>query len=362
MSRSPRAWAASALCAIALLRPGGAGAQQVTRNDLAGFLSTVSYGIPSSPAFALLPDQPTEVEHIETPHDFQSGVVSWLDGKRLRTGVAFDFRPFSSVGSLRTYQRDPHRQALWRSVLSAGTAPAEQGSADVLLAVGLRVPVIDRADLRADSNAVDRLEDAENEALLKIGRPPGDLTPGQLRERADSVAKLTQGVRDSIVAAHWNRFKWDVGLALAARARGGEVMQDSVFADRGGVWTAVALPLGRSIQATGSAKLTWARADSVGGETSRQVVGARVRILPNGGMALSAEAAQVWASYRERSDLSENWSHVAGMIEFPTTFLGGFVKSGWLGLSYGGDLGRRGEPAARLSLQYAFYQNRILKR
>jgi hypothetical protein len=345
------------------MAPGRALAQQqTTRDDVAGFLSGISYGIPTSPAFALLPDQPTEVQHIETPADFQSAVTSWLDGKRLRTGAALDFRPFSSVGSLRQYQRDPTRQVLFRTVLSAGTAPAEMGSQDVLISLGARIPIIDRADLRADAEALDRLEEAENQALLSIPRPPGELTAAQLQQRADSVSKMTQPVRDSIAQAHWNRFKWDLGAALAARAHNGEIEQDSVFGDRGGAWTSVAVPVSGAIQATGTAKLTWARADTVGGETSRQVLGARVRIFPNRGIALSAEAAHVWASFRERNDLDEDWSHVAGVLEFPTSFLGGWIRNGWVSLAYGGDLSRRGDPSPKFSLQYALYQNRILRR
>lgn len=355
--------AAALLGLLALGASGHAAAQeQASRGVIEGLVSQISYGIPTSPAFTLLPDQPSEVQHLATPHDFQSAVTSWFSGGKLQTGAALDFRPFSAAGSLRQYQQDPMRQIAWRTVLSAGTAQAGQGSSDVLVSVGLRIPVIDRADPRADPAVVSRLETAYQAAILSQGPPGLGVTAAKLQERADSAARLIQPVRDSIAAENWNRFKWDLGLALATRARGGVFREDSLASDRGGFWTAVAVPLGRSIQASGTAKLTFARADTAGAERLRSVVGAHVRVFPGAALALSAEAAQVWSRHRDRTDQDQNWTHLGAVLEFPSTFLAGFIKSGWIGVGYGGDINREGNRSPQFTFQYAFYQNRILKR
>lgn len=352
-----------AAAALALLAAGSAHAQtQAGSGAVESLVSQVSFGIPSSPAFALLPGQASEVQHLVTPHDFQSAISTWVTDGKLNAGAALDFRPFSTAGSLREYQQHRGRQIAWRTVLSAGTAQAADGSADVLVSAGLRIPVIDRSDPRADPAVVRRLENAYQAALLAQG-PPG-LNPSveTIQARADSAARLIQPVRDSIAISNWNRLKWDVGVAAAARAHNGVFREDSLTGDRAGVWTSLAVPVGSGIQASGTAKLTFAQADSAGAERLHGVVGARVRVFPRGALALSAEAAQVFARYRDRTDQDQGWTHVGVLLEFPSTFLAGFVRSGWIGLGYGGDLNRAGDRSPQLSLQYAFYQNRILKR
>ncbi|HET7463868.1 MAG TPA: hypothetical protein VFJ82_21610 [Longimicrobium sp.] len=362
MSRRRRGWAA-ALALLAAVPWGRAGAQaQPGSGAIESLVSQISFGIPSSPAFALLPGQASEVQHVVTPHDFQSAISTWTTDGKLHAGAALDFRPFSTAGSLREYQQHPSRQIAWRTVFSAGTAQAADGSTDVMVAAGLRIPVIDRADPRADPAVVRRLENAYQAALLAQGPPGLNATPEKFVQRADSAAKLIQPVRDSIAAANWNRLKWDLGVGLAARAHSGVFRQDSLTADRGGFWTSLAVPVGSAIQASGTAKLTLAQADSAGAERVRGVVGGRLRVFPRGALALSAEAAQVFARYRDRTDQDESWTHVGVLLEFPSTFLAGFIRSGWIGVGYGGDLSRAGERAPQLSLQYAFYQNRVLKR
>jgi len=358
---SRRAVVPMALALVSATLADRAGAQAGS-GAIESLVSQVSFGIPSSPAFALLPGQTSEVEHLVTPHDFQSAIATWVRDGKLHAGAALDFRPFSTAGTLREYQRHPGRQIRWRTVLSAGTAQVADGSADVLVSAGLRIPVIDRSDPRADPAVVRRLENAWQAALLAQGPPGLNPSPEKLQQRADSAARLIQPVRDSIAAASWNRLKWDLGVGVAARAHGGVFRQDSLVGDRGGFWTALAVPVGQAVQASGTARLTLANADSAGAERLRGVVGGRLRVFPRGALALSAEAAQVFARYRDRRDEDENWTHVGVQLEFSSTFLARFIRSGWIGVSYGGDLERTGGRSPQLSFQYAFYQNRVLKR
>src|SRR5690348_888164 len=60
---------------------------------VAELVNGVSYGVPTSPAFALLPQQSSEIVHLTTPADFQGNAASWIDGAKLKTGAAFDWRP-----------------------------------------------------------------------------------------------------------------------------------------------------------------------------------------------------------------------------------------------------------------------------
>jgi len=141
--------AVCATCAAhAIAVPGPAyGQATAARAGVAEMIEAVSYGVPTSPAFALLPDQASEVTHLLTPSHLQGAVASWFDGTRLRGGAALDYRMLSGTnGNMRAYRRSGWRRIAWRSIAAARTAGASGDAADVLFAAGVRIPIVDGGD------------------------------------------------------------------------------------------------------------------------------------------------------------------------------------------------------------------------
>jgi hypothetical protein len=327
------------------------------RASVASVLNPVYFGVPYSPAFELLPDKPGEVTHILTPKDFQSHVMTWHDGRQLRAGVALDTRPFiSSAGDLASYARSWRRRVAFRSVLSAGTVLASEGASDVIFAGGLRVPLVDFGDARADTAYQDSLAAAYTRALQGLAAPPFGASTEALEARAAKAREALTPLRDSFAIRSWNKLKLDVGLAASGRASGGETSRDSLSNERAGVWTAMSLPVGPLGQLTLAGKSVWARTDTSTKERLRGVVGARLVVFANARVSASVEGARIWSRFRSDS-LNDDWNHFGGLVEWLVPELGG-----WIGVSYGGDGSRREKTANKLSLHYALYKDRILQR
>jgi hypothetical protein len=323
------------------------------RQALDGLL--LDYGVPASPAFELLPDKPSQVTHITTPKDIQARLSQWYDGAHINSGAAADGRPFAGLaGSLRSYQRNRLEQIAWRTVLSAGTV--RKGASDVLAAIGLRVPVVDEGDPRAKPGYVDSLEGAYLAALDRMGPPPFDATPAQLRERADSASKATGRFRQDHLKAWWNALRVDVGSAVSVMARSGTTSRDSLRFDRAGLWVAASAPLGRAIAVTAAAKLSWANAPQDTIEAARHLVGASLRWFPAEWFAATVEGALNWSRY-QADTLNNSWTHMAVGIEVRLP-----VVPGWFEFGYGGDAGRRGTRDPAFVLRYAIYQDRRMQK
>jgi hypothetical protein len=352
---------------------GGQGATQAAeraadekRSAIAGLIQPSHFGVPTSPAFALLPEQPEEVPHIVTPGDFQGVLKTWFDGNKLKTGAAFDARPFvRSAGDLLTYARDWRRAALFRTVLSAGTSIAQQGSDNVLVAVGIRIPLIDLGDPRADLAHQDsmaevyaaRLGGRGPQPAFEQGQQPAlEMTDSVRLARARAASAAVDSLRRRYAAENWNALKLDLGLAGSVRTLGDESRADSLQGRQGGVWSALSLPLERFGQLTFSGKVVWSRADTATDQTGSYTAGARARLFASDRFAFSAEAASVWGRYDD-AELDDRWTHLGVAAEWYVPEL-----KGWIGAGYGGDTGRRDAPDARFSLRYAFYRDRILQR
>lgn len=327
---------------------------------------SLDLGVPSSPAFELLPDRPSEVTHVTTPKDLQTNIRSFFTGTELRTGAALDIRPLSGLASsLKEYWKDRGKQVAWRSVLSLGTSARASSSSDVILALGLRLPVIDKGDPRADSAYIHRLESAYQSALEGEGQPdlPDDDSDSASQARSDSVfqaradraSAAIQAVRDSFRLSKWNALRLDLGVGGSLVANGGQLQRDKVSSDRAGAWVALAAPVWSIAELTVSGKGLWARTDSSTQETQRYLVGSRLRSFPVAGVALSVEVARAWSRY-DLSNLNESWNHfaVGGDIKLP-------MNAGWLSLVYGGDTRRREDPDAMFSIEYAILKDRRMK-
>lgn len=327
------------------------------RDAIGALVSTIDYGVPESPAFELLPERPSEITDIVTPTDFKSALSAWHDGNKLRSGAALDTRPLvRSGGSLQQYQSSWLRQAAFRTVFSAGTSAAMEGSTDVVLAGGIRVPLIDKGDPRGDQAFGESLAKGYDSALVAMGQPPLDATMETFEARADTASAAIEPLREKYRREHWNSLKLELGLAGAIQAASGAVRRDSIQADRAGLWGALAVPIARYGQLTIAGKTAWTRSDTASAETNRSLAGARLRLFPSDQISISAEFARVWSDHSRDASLDDRWNHVGVVFEWYVPEL-----KGWLGVGYGGDAKRRDDNGDKLSLTYAIYHQRLLE-
>jgi hypothetical protein len=326
------------------------------RDAIGALVSTMDYGVPESPAFELLPERPSEITDVVTPTDFKSALSAWHDGNKLRTGAALDTRPLvRSGGSIQQYRSSWLRQAAFRTVFSAGTSAAVEGSTDVVLAGGIRIPLIDKGDPRGDQAFGDRLAQAYDSALATLKQPPFDATMATFEARAETASTAIEPVREKFRREHWNSLKLELGLAGAIQAASGAVQRDSIQADRVGLWGALALPIVRYGQLTIAGKTAWTRSDTATAETNRSLAGARLRLFPSDQISISAEFARVWSDHSRDPSIDDRWNHLGLVFEWYVPEL-----KGWLGVGYGGDTKRRDDNGDKLSLTYAIYHQRLL--
>jgi len=300
------------------------------------------------------------VTHIVTPKAFQTVATSFIDGSAFRTGVAFDVRPLARrAGSLQDYWQSPITRLKWRSVASFGTLPKGGDSKDVIVAGGLRLPIIDRADPRADRAHIDTIEKTMVKAYDTCPQPElTDPEPACTPEMEKAFAEVKKQ-QEEFLSSHWNATKFDIGVAASLRAQGGEVFSsDSLNGDRVALWAAYAAPLmSRNVQLTLSGKASAAKSDSAASETQRYISGAIIRGFGSSWLSIALEGASVWARYAGHNELNESWWHLAAFAEVRIPIL-----DSWLGLAYGGDTSRREKPDARLSVYFAHYKDRILEK
>jgi hypothetical protein len=307
-----------------------------------------------SVAFELLPEKASEVAHVYTSHDLESRLSQWLEGGKIKTGVAIDTRPFAMLsGSLKDYPKGFNRLA-YSTVLAIGTAKETAGGNDIVTAVGLKIPLLDRGDPRLDQALQDKLNSEFGRAFPDIDRFPESDDIAAVQKKAEEAWER-KSIQDAIVRFRRDhRFdgRIDVGLAgsVTSSEDGGSFQRRS-----GGVWLAGAVPLWKSGQLCGSGKTIWVRVDADTLETARTVLGVRLRLFPSELFSLSAEAAHSWSAYGRQVALDEEWNHYGILGEL-------YVKTlkGWIGVGYGGDTRHRSAPDNEVALHYAFYRERIL--
>jgi hypothetical protein len=316
-----------------------------------------SFGVPSSPAFELLGVKPDEVTHVATPRDFQSNQALFFDGKQLRSGIALDGRlTMLPIGSIEEYQTDPLRRLAWRSVFSFGTTDASKQSADLLIAGGLRIPLIDHADPRADKAYQDRLVAAALEALNAAPPPFGIGADSVQALLAAAVAARTKAVRDAQEKASWGKAKLDLGFGYSEKAKGASLDPDDLTMHKAGGWLAGSHSILGKALVTASAKAAWSHVDADTLETSRQNLGVRLGLTQTKVIRFSVEATGVRSRYDRTPALHESWGHYAAMLEFPA-----LVVDGWLVVGWGGDGPHRTRDKNQISFSYALFKDRLLK-
>ncbi len=323
-------------------------------------MTEVNYGVPSSPAFELLPGKPSEVTHLSSPHDISASFGNFVDGNKLRLGAAVDARPFAYLcSSLDQYAKHYLRQLLWRTTFAAGTTTGSENKNDVFIGLGLRVSIVDEGDPRKDKIYIKNLDDAYIKALFTIAPTnPNTETAADFQKRLDEAANApeVQKIRDDFNEKNWNALRWDLGVGVSDRAANGYLKADSIFKDRVGVWTALGYPLGKFGQLTFSGNTAWVSHKSDTTERNRSVIGTRVRFFLGSSLSLSGEYARIFSSYANHG-YDENWGHLAIVAEVKVPKLGG-----WLGLAYGGDSAHRTDSGTKFSINYAIYTDRLIKK
>jgi hypothetical protein len=235
--------------------------QQVYGQDstkIKKMLGDITFGVPSSPAFELLPNKPSEVTHLTSASHVAAHVTNFINGGKLQTGAAVDVRPFAyTVGSLKQYQSHAVKRIFWRSVLSVGTASESQSNSDVYIGAGLRIPIIDKGDLRANPHFTELIESYQLLIMGKQPQPDSGESSTHYKARIASMNDVDgmKKLRDSLIQSNWNALRLDVGIGASNRAASGFVKSDSLFRDRVGLWLAMGLPLSKYGQLTFSGSL-----------------------------------------------------------------------------------------------------------
>lgn len=325
--------------------------------------SGISYGVPESPAFELLPEKPDKVTHASTPNDFQAGLNSWLDGAKLRVGVAIDSRPFIlAAGTPGEYLRSRIHQIAFRTVLAAGTSATASGSSDIVTAVGIRIPLIDHGDSRADAPFNEDLIKRMNTALKDLGQPALRASFADTKARIERASESddVQKVRDDFAAKHWNALRLELGTAGSVTSQEGALSPTSQQSRQGGAWVAASGPWWRNCgfgQFDVVGKSIWSRAVADSDQSEQRLAGLRLRSFWNKAASISIEAGHFWSRHAKDSARDEEWNHYAAVVEWSVTQF-----NGWIGVGYGGDTSHRSRKGDQISLRYAFYRKPILRK
>jgi hypothetical protein len=332
--------------------------------ELAKTINVVSYGVPSSPAFEFLPGKTSEVVNLITPQDFATQITNIFDGKKLKTGAAFDARPFIGLAgdslSLIKYQTKFLARIAWRTLFSIGTAPDETVKGDVFVSGGLRIPIYDGGDPRSDKAFLNSLNEAA-ENILKNMPGDEDTTMSAIEinlETIKATKKALDSIRTNFFKTSWNKPKLDVGFAYMIRSKSGALQTDSLSSDKYGIWLAGGWNLGKWGQVIVSGKITRGFSTPKSEtEVGRNTLGARARGFALADrLAVSIELANIWANYQQTSQ-NESWRHTAILVEYHLPIL-----KGWLGVAYGGDTPHRTNLGSKFSLSYAVYTNQLIKK
>lgn len=333
------------------------GMEAFSQDDLKTlYYNSASFVVPSSPAFELLPEKPSEVTHLVTGHDLSANLLPIIIGNStLQQGVAFDGRPLIFLsGTLKDYQSSPLRRIAGRTILSFGTAPVAS-TEDMFVSAGIRIPLIDRGDPRCNEEYSNSIETAYAKALLEV-QPPLQMDEEFLKARAKYASSKIEPLRTDFANKSWNAFRLDVGGALMYRAI--ESKFDNLEKNRYGLWAASSIPLSLHMQLLLSGKTSWIDTESDDQESNRTVIGSKLRLFDkNYKVGFSAELAYVWSTYSSMEDSNDSWLHYAAILELPIPKLNSYLG---IALGFDGESDRDTDPT--VEFRYAIYTDRLVKK
>ena len=336
---------------------------QTNRDNVAAAINNAYFSVPESPAFALLPNKPSEITDLATPHDFLAQLPVFIDGDNLRTGVALDFRPFALAPknlSLEKYQQKKNwlKRGLWRTSVSLGSIPIPESS-DLNVSLGIRIPIIDKADPRNNKKLQKDLQDTYLDWLEEQGPLPFDATSSDAQARLDAKKPALKEIREAFVKNHWNATRLTLGLASMWRAENSSFKRDSIEGDKVGGWIAYSAPFFKmkSHQFATSVKHVWNN-NVEDDELNREwTIGVRHRWFICGIAALSAEASWRGNTFKNNDAMRDRWLQYGVILEVPCDLL-----KGVFGISYGGTVDRDNGDDPPFGVSYAVYTDRLIKK
>ncbi len=330
-----------------------------TKKDSLEILYNSSYfGVPESPAFALLPDKPGEISNLVSPKDFISFVPTTISDGKIKTGIGADVRPFSqNVGDIKTYWDKPLKRIMWRTIASVGTSPLED-SEDSYLALGIRIPIIDKGDPRNHRSRVLAIENQINDIMEKEGPPPFEPDSIWFAKRNKKIDSLTNSKWKEFKNENWNAFKLNVGIGNAWLLSSSSIKSDSISQNRLGAWIAASKQLTKNDQLIVSANRSFIDTQDVDSlERARSVVGLKYRYIFGEKLSLSLETAKVWSDFKDgegEESEDKSWYHFGALAEIRVPKLGGYF-------GLGGGINTE-DKDARFQFKYALYTDRLEKK
>ncbi|MGH7498110.1 MAG: hypothetical protein ACREL3_04590 [Gemmatimonadales bacterium] len=239
MSGLGRAWTTSAFVTVCWAASGSAEAQNP---DALATAYRTDFAVPDAPAFLLLDVDPSVVLRPTTVKEFSGAVSDFASSGNISLPRAFavEFAPALLIGgktlSLQKYRSNP---ALYRLRLSAATRRPENSASPTEIAVGLRVDLIDEADLRMNpeylslaTDIAEKINDIYADARERAGKPPAPL-------------ELTSAEEDSIVhfqaplTGLWENKKWNarvLELAAGLRAEAADSLGRNLRSTQAAAW------------------------------------------------------------------------------------------------------------------------------
>jgi hypothetical protein len=210
------------LLSVAIARPASA---QIPAQIASTF--KLDFAVPDAPAFVLLDVEPSIIVRPTTVKELAATVSEFASSGNISLPRAFavEFSPALLIGgkglSLSRYQSKP---ALYRFRVSVATRRPEDSASPTQVAAGLRVSLIDEADLRMNPDYLQTATDIAGQvndvyvaARRRTGPPP---TPIELTStEEDSITKLRAPLVELWENKKWNSRVLDVAAGIVAQGQ-----------------------------------------------------------------------------------------------------------------------------------------------
>jgi hypothetical protein len=214
-------------------------------------LYRANFAVPDAPAFEMLEVDPTTILRPTTVKELTAAVSGFTgSGTSLAIPRAFaiEIAPALLIGgkslSLQKYNANA---ALYRLRVSAATSRPEGTSSPTQIALGLRVDLIDEADLRSNASYLrtstaiaDQIQLLYEGARERAGPPPAPIE--LTTEETDSILRLQAPLREL-----WENKKWNARvLEVAAGFRAGtaDTLGRGLQAEEFGGWVTFGMGFG----------------------------------------------------------------------------------------------------------------------
>jgi hypothetical protein len=185
------------------------------------------FAVPDAPAFLLLDVEPSIIVRPTTVKELAATVSDFASSGNISLPRAFavEFSPALLIGgktlTLNRYQKKP---ALYRFRLSVATRRPEESASPTQVAAGVRVSLIDEADLRMNSDYLQeatgiaqQVNDLYVAARRRTGPPPTPIELTSVEE--DSITKLQAPLVQLWENKKWNSRVLDLAAGIVAQGQ-----------------------------------------------------------------------------------------------------------------------------------------------